>query len=89
MKKNKKLQLRKNGKYFVVNPKDFRFGKRIPMTCRYVGLFPEGHLFTCLGDDFSGYWIPENELAKLVEPFSKARETEIDLEAEKYLTSIG
>jgi hypothetical protein len=80
-----KPKLRKNSKYFVANPRDLEFGKRIPMTCRYVGLFPEGHLFTCLGDDFSGYWIPENELTKLVEPFSKEREAQVNRAAEKYL----
>lgn len=72
------MKLRKGSKYFVANPTDVKFGKRIPLTCHYRGLKPEGHLFTFVGDSTSGYWLKDSDIDKLVEPFTKEREAEVN-----------
>jgi len=82
-----KLKLRKGCKYFVANPTDVRFGKRIPLPCRYRGRRSEGHLFTFESDPNSGYWLSDEEVAKLVEPFSKDRDVEVNAEAKRYLAA--
>ncbi|MGB7729001.1 MAG: hypothetical protein WBL50_13280 [Candidatus Acidiferrum sp.] len=81
------MKLRKGSKYFVANPDHVRFGKRIPSICHHRVRHPEGHLFTFGGDVNSGYWLSDRQIAKLVEPYSKAREAEVDAEAEKYLAA--
>ncbi len=78
------MKLRKGSKYFVANPDDVRFGKRIPLTCHYRGRHPEGHLFTFTGDPGAGYWLSDNQILKLVELFTKSREAEIIAEANHY-----
>jgi hypothetical protein len=78
------MKLRKSTRYFVANPEDVRFGKRIPLTCHYRGRHPEGHLFTCEGDPDSGHWLSDKQVLKLVEPFTKSREAEIIAEANHY-----
>jgi hypothetical protein len=78
------IKLRKGSKCFVADPNDSEFGKRIPLICRYHGRHPEGLLFIIEGDDI-GYWLTEKMVAKLVEPYSKAREAEVDKAAGKYL----
>jgi hypothetical protein len=80
-----KLKLRKGSKYFVANPDDVRFGKRIRLACHYRGLHPEGHLFTFVGDFNSGYWLTDKLVAKLVEPYSEERDEEFCKTAEYYL----
>jgi hypothetical protein len=82
--KGEAMKLRKGSKYFVANPDDVRFGKRIPLICHYRGLHPEGHLFTFVGDFNSGYWLTDKLVAKLVEPYSEARKLEIDATANYY-----
>jgi len=78
------MKLRKGSKYFVANPDDVRFGKRIPLICHYRGRHPEGHLFTFGGDVNSGYWLSDSQVGDLVEPFTKSRETEVTAEANHY-----
>jgi hypothetical protein len=75
---------RKGSKYFVANPDDVRFGKRIPPTCHYRGRQPEGHLFTVKGEPYSGYLLSDSQVGDLVEPFTKSRETEVIAEANHY-----
>jgi hypothetical protein len=81
------MKLRKGSKYFVADPDDVRFGKRIPLVCHYRGRHPEGHLFSFVGAPDSGYWLSDKDIAKLVEPFSKAREAKVNAEAERYLAA--
>jgi hypothetical protein len=80
-------KLRKGSRYFVADPGDVRFGKRIPLVCHYRGRHPEGHLFTCVRDLNSGYWLSDRQIAGLVEPFTKERAVEVHAEAEKYLAA--
>jgi hypothetical protein len=79
------MKLRKGSRYFVADPNDVEFGKRIPLVCRYRGRVPEGHDFEIVGNPDSGYWLSDEQVTLLVEPFSKKRAAEIDVEAGKYL----
>lgn len=83
------MKLRKGRRYFVADPDHVRFGKRIPLDCRYRGhcdSHPKNHLFT-FGRDGS-YCLSDGQVTKLVEPFTKRREAEVEVEAEKYLAKM-
>jgi hypothetical protein len=80
-----KLKLRKGSKYFVANPDDVRFGKRIPLVCHYRGRRTEGHLFTVAVDPCSGYWLSDRQIANLVEPWNRERLAETLAVANHYL----
>lgn len=71
-------------KYFV------RGGRRgYPMACHYRGLFPEGHLFTSVGDYCAGYYVQEKELANKVQAWSKEEQADIDRRAANWAKRTG
>jgi len=85
VKRRNKMKLRKRSKYFVADPEDVRFGKRIPLPCRYLGRREDGrHDFEIVGNCGSGYLLSDRDVAKLVEPFSKERGAEVVAEANYY-----